>query len=354
MSAAKRILRVISLLVLLAAAVSAFLFYRLGHPPVPATPSRVTIVFEQGTPTSQIFRKLAREGVVEDAHLAEIYYRLYRGKTRLQAGEYQFDKPMPIDEAINRMGRGEVLTHAVVVPDGLTAEETFQLFWSRGIGGPEGFQRAVRGTELLPGLTSGVSDLEGFLFPDTYLVTRSTPARAIVDMMTAQFRKNFTPDMREKAERLRLSIAQAVTLASIVEKESGLSREGPTIASVYLNRLKRGMRLQADPTVIYALERAGKYDGNLRRVDLSLDSPYNTYRYPGLPPGPIAAPGKASLAAAAHPADVDFLYFVSRNDGSHEFARTLDEHNRNVQKYQVQYFRQLRQGGQGAQGRQGR
>lgn len=326
MSAAKRILRVIPLLVLLAAAVSAFLFYRLGHPPVPATPSRVTIVFEQGTPTSQIFRKLAREGVVEDAHLAEIYYRLYRGKTRLQAGEYQFDKPMPIDEAINRMGRGEVLTHAVVVPDGLTAEETFQLFWSRGIGGPEGFQRAVRGTELLPGLTSGVSDLEGFLFPDTYLVTRSTPARAIVDMMTAQFRKNFTPDMREKAERLRLSIAQAVTLASIVEKESGLAREGPTIASVYLNRLKKGMRLQADPTVIYALKKDGKWTGTLHRAEYGYESPYNTYVSDGLPPGPICNPGLAALKAAVSPARTDYLYFVADESGGHKFSRTFEEH----------------------------
>ena len=135
---------------------------------------------------------------------------------------------------------------------------------------------------------------------------------------------------------------QLVALASIVEKETAQPGERPEVAAVYVNRLRIGMALQCDPTVIYALERVGKFDGNLRRDDLMFDSRYNTYRYPGLPPGPIAAPGKASLEAAAHPADANFLYFVSRNDGSHAFARTLDEHNRNVQQYQVQYFRARR------------
>jgi UPF0755 protein len=124
-----------------------------------------------------------------------------------------------------------------------------------------------------------------------------------------------------------------------VEKETGKGEERPMVAAVYSNRLRIGMLLQCDPTVIYALTRQGRYGGNIRRDDLAVDSPYNTYRVAGLPPGPIASPGKDSLAAAAHPADTDYLYFVSRNDGSHEFARTLEEHNRNVQKYQVQFFR---------------
>jgi UPF0755 protein len=139
-----------------------------------------------------------------------------------------------------------------------------------------------------------------------------------------------------------MTVRQAVTLASIVEKEASRPEERPLVAAVYANRLRVGMALQGDPSVIYALERAGKYTGNLRREDLMFDSPYNTYRYPGLPPGPIASPGRASLEAAMRPADVDYLYFVSRNDGSHEFARTLREHNRNVQKWQVQYFRNKR------------
>jgi UPF0755 protein len=139
-----------------------------------------------------------------------------------------------------------------------------------------------------------------------------------------------------------LSVRQLVTLASLVEKETARPDERPAVAGVYANRLRIGMPLQCDPTVIYALQQAGTYDGNIRRADLAFDSPYNTYRYPGLPPGPIAAPGRGSLEAAAAPADVPYLYFVSRNDGSHVFARTLAEHNRNVRQYQIEYFREQR------------
>ena len=326
MSAATRILRLALLLLALGLSVAAYLFYRLEYPPRPATPSQVTVLFPPGTATAQIFQRLEAAGVVRDARLAEIYYRIYRSRNPLQAGEYRFERPMPIDDVINRMSHGDVIKYAVVVPDGLTAEDTFELFWSRGIGGPEGFRSALKETELLPGLTNGVSDLEGFLFPDTYLVTRSTPARAVVDLMTAQFRKNFTPEMREKARALGLSLEQAVGLASIVEKESALPREGPTIASVYLNRLKRGMRLQADPTVIYALKRDGKWMGTLYRSDYAYDSPYNTYLYEGLPPGPICNPGVNALKSATSPARTDYLYFVADASGGHRFSRTFEEH----------------------------
>jgi len=149
----------------------------------------------------------------------------------------------------------------------------------------------------------------------------------------------FTEEMRQSAEAHGMTMREAVTLASIVEKETARAEERPIVAAVYMNRLHARMPLQCDPTVIYALERAGRYNGNLTRADLEMDSPYNTYRYPGLPPGPIASPGLASLKAAVAPADVDFLYFVSRNDGSHVFSRTLEEHNANVHKFQVEYFR---------------
>jgi UPF0755 protein len=171
--------------------------------------------------------------------------------------------------------------------------------------------------------------------------------------MVTRFLQVLTPDLRTAAEGRGLSVRQLVTLASIVEKETARAEERPLVAAVYANRLKIGMGLQCDPTVIYALQLAGRFDGNLRRDDLSFDSPYNTYKYAGLPPGPIAAPGKGALEAAARPADAPYLYFVSRNDGSHEFARTLEEHNENVRKFQIQYFRDLRAGRAGGAGRAG-
>jgi UPF0755 protein len=180
------------------------------------------------------------------------------------------------------------------------------------------------------------------LFPDTYALPRRTDAAKLVRLMVAQFQHAFAPELRDAARARSLTPHQVITLASIVEKETAKPEERPLVAAVYENRLRIGMPLQCDPTVIYALLVAGRYDGNIHKADLSIDSPYNTYRYPGLPPGPIASPGRASIDAVLHPADSDFLYFVSRNDGSHEFARTLDEHNRNVQKYQVLYFRDRR------------
>ncbi|HMF09317.1 MAG TPA: endolytic transglycosylase MltG [Thermoanaerobaculia bacterium] len=327
LSAARRILRIVLLLVLLVVAAGAYLVYRLQHPVPAAQPGmEVTLLFAPGTSTAEIFRQLAEHGVVSDARLAEVYYRLYRAGTHLQAGEYRFSRPMPIDDAINRMARGEVVKYTVVVPEGLTAEETFQLFWKQGIGGPQAFEEALRATELLPGLTQGVSDLEGFLFPNTYVVTRSTSARQIIDRMVDEFRRSFTPEMRKEADALGLTPRQAVTLASIVEKESALPEEGPVIASVYLNRLKKGMRLQADPTVIYALKRDGVWMGTLHRTDYAYDSPYNTYLYGGLPPGPICNPGLKALRSALNPDQTDFLYFVADDSGGHTFSRTFEEH----------------------------
>lgn len=309
-------------------AVVVFFNYRLEHPPGAArSTDEVVVDIPLGTSTAEIFRRLEAAGVVEDARLAEVYYRLHRRRTPLQAGEYRFLRPMPIDEIINRMGRGDVVRHSIVVPEGLTADETFALFWRQGIGGPDGFRAALVETELVPGMTPGVTDLEGFLFPDTYVVTRSTSARQIVDRMVANFREHFTPDLQRRAARLGLTVRQAVTLASIVQKETSIRDESPLVAGVYWNRLKRGMRLQADPTVIYAMKRDKRWTGTLYRSDYDYDSPYNTYRIDGLPPGPICNPGLDALRAAVTPASTSFLYFVADPlTGRHDFSTTFDQH----------------------------
>jgi UPF0755 protein len=216
------------------------------------------------------------------------------------------------------------------------------IFEEKGFGPASEFIAAASKPGPIRALDPRAPDLEGYLFPDTYTLPRRTTAEELVARMVARFEKALTPETRQLAASRGLSVRELVTLASLVEKETARAEERPLVAAVYANRLKVGMGMQCDPTVIYALERAGRYTGNLTRADLQFDSPYNTYRYAGLPPGPIAAPGQASLEAAANPATVPYLYFVSRNDGSHAFATTLDEHNRNVQEYQVRYFRERR------------
>jgi UPF0755 protein len=218
-----------------------------------------------------------------------------------------------------------------------------QIFEEKGFGARDAFIASAKDATAIRELYPQATDLEGYLFPDTYALPQKTTAAQLVDRMVSRFEESLTPEIRERAAARGLGVRQLVTLASLVEKETGKGDERPLVAAVYSNRLKIGMGMQCDPTVIYALERAGKYDGNLTREDLQFDSPYNTYRYAGLPPGPIAAPGKASLEAAASPADVPYIYFVSKNDGSHAFASTLDEHNRNVHQWQILYFRERRQ-----------
>jgi UPF0755 protein len=292
-----------------------------------------------------IARQLVTAGVVRD----ELTFRfaLWRSgqARRLQAGEYRFDRPATAHDVIDRIARGDVYLVSITFREGLTIPEMAAVFEGAGFGTAGEFIDAARDPSPVKALDPQATDLEGYLFPDTYAVPRRTTAPRLVAVMVEHFQKMLGPEVRSAAAARGLTIRQLVTLASLVEKETAVAEERPLVSAVYHNRIRLGMLLQCDPTVIYALAKAGQYDGNLRRADLAFDSPYNTYRYPGLPPGPIAAPGQWSLVAAATPADVDYLFFVSRNDGSHEFARTLPEHNRNVQRYQVQYFRNLRRSG---------
>ena len=241
---------------------------------------------------------------------------------------------MTTAEVVDKIARGDVYVRAITFREGLNIREMAALFESGGFGIAADFIAAARNASLVSDIDPASRDLEGYLFPDTYTLQRRTTAEELVERMVSRFKKSLTPELQQKALARGLNVRQLVTLASLVEKETGKAEERPIVAGVYTNRLKIGMGLQCDPTVIYALMLAGRYDGNIRRDDLQIDSPYNTYRYAGLPPGPIAAPGEASLIAAASPADVPYLYFVSRNDGSHVFATTLDEHNRNVNEFQ--------------------
>jgi UPF0755 protein len=296
-----------------------------------------------GAGRTTIEQRLIEAGVVRDALTFRAAVWLSGRARDLKAGEYRFDRAMSPTEVVDKLARGEVYRRMVTFREGLTIAEMAAVFADARLGAATDFEQAARDPSLIRDLDPAARDLEGYLFPDTYSLGRTTPASDLIREMIALFSKAATAGWRDAIGKQGLSVREAVTLASLVEKETAVPEERPLVAAVYLNRKKIGMPMQADPTVIYALQKAGKYDGNLRRDDLQFDSPYNTYRYSGLPPGPIAAPGKFALDAVAHPAAVDYLYFVSKNDGSHAFAKTLEEHNRNVQRWQIDFFRRQRQ-----------
>ena len=306
--------------------------------------AEVFVDIPTGSGPLRIGEQLARSGVVRDPMIFRAAL-LISGRARaLKAGEYRFTEPMHALDVIDKIARGDVYKRLLTFREGLTIAEMAAVFEEKGFGKADEFTTAANSTKLIADLDPAARDLEGYLFPETYSLPRNTPASAVVEQMVTGFRNALSPEVRTAAEAAGLSVRQLVTLASLVEKETGAGDERPLVAAVYRNRLKIHMPMQADPTVIYALQKAGKYNGNLTREHLrEFDSPYNTYKYNGLPPGPIAAPGRASLEASAKPANVDFLYFVSKNDGTHVFASTLDEHNRNVFTWQVDYFRKQRQ-----------
>ncbi|MEE8278620.1 MAG: endolytic transglycosylase MltG [Thermoanaerobaculia bacterium] len=331
-----------ALAIAVAAALVSTWAWRTLHRPHQGYPGdELRVEIEPGLDARSILGQLERQGALANALLARIYL-VYRLKDPpLKAGEYRFSGPAATPEVLERLIRGKVVTHAVTLVEGWTLEETARHLADQGFGDYDALLWEMSSPAEIADLDAEAPDLEGYLFPDTYSFARGTPEREIVTALVANFRRRYEGEIRPLlGPDDGRSVRQIVTLASVVEKEAQLDEERPLIAGVYANRLERGIALYADPTVIYALKKLGRWDGNLRRPDLEIDSPYNTYRYPGLPPGPIASPGLASLKAAAQPADVSYLFFVSRNDGSHVFAATLAEHNRNVYKWQKVYWRQ--------------
>ena len=297
----------------------------------------------QGTGPVGIGQRLVDAGVVLDPWTFRAAVLISGRARELKAGEYRFDAPIDALEVIDKIRRGDVYRRLLTFREGLTIAEMAVVFEQKGFGGAGDFLEAAADPAAIRDLDPAARDLEGYLFPETYALARGTPARDVVARMVSAFKDALDQDLRAAAAAEGLSVRQVVTLAALVEKETAAADERPLVAAVYRNRMKIGMGMQADPTVIYALQQAGRYHGNLTRDDLQFDSPYNTYRYAGLPPGPIASPGRASLQAAVHPAPVDYLYFVSKNDGTHAFATTLEEHNHNVFRWQVEYFRKRRQ-----------
>lgn len=298
----------------------------------PVTPPGVQrVLIAPGASLPQIAQQLEQAGVVSAADRFMQLARWREAAQKIKAGEYEFSKAATPGEVLDRLVAGDVLKVRITIPEGFALREIAARVAAAGIGTAEQFLKAASDPVRLKKLGIPGSSLEGYLFPETYIVTSTTSPAELVRAMVAQLERQLTPDLVAAAKARGLDRHRLLTLASIVQKEAGNDDEMPLIAGVFHNRLRKGMRLQADPTVIYGVV---NFDGNLTRRHLTTPTPYNTYTQMGLPPGPIASPGLAALRAAAFPATTAALYFVGRGDGRHEFNATLEAHNRAVNRYQ--------------------
>ena len=292
----------------------------------------VFVEVPRGARARQIATLLESKGVVRNRWAFEALCR-WRSHRPLQTGEYKFDRPQTAFEVFETLALGRVYQQALLVPEGKTMFEIAALVEQGGFASRDDFLAAARDVSLVRDLAPRARNLEGFLFPATYQFPRRTGAREIVAAMVRRFRNVWEKLPQPPSAPRRLTAGELVTLASLVERETGVAEERTVVAGVFYNSLQRGMPLECDPTVIYALELQGKYRGMLYRRDLRFASPYNTYRNRGLPPGPIANPGEAALRATLHPAKTNYLFFVADAQGGHLFSRTLREHNANVARY---------------------
>ena len=322
----------------------------------PVEPSGQTFVMlRSGYSTHRIAAELKKAGIIRSERAFILWHYYHHGRS-LKAGEYLFDKPSNIIEIQKRLRRGDVYFHTVVVPEGFTMFDIARAIEDAGLGPADEFLKVAQSdTALIADIAPGARSLEGYLFPDTYQFSRMMTMNEMAAAMVKQFRQvghqiglvpiSISPDGKEDPPTSpgeippppngprALDIERTVIMASIVEKETAVPEERPMVASVYYNRLAKNIALDADPSIIYAELLAGTYQGALHHADMQFHSAYNTYRNVGLPPGPIGNPGRSALEAAMHPAQSDHYYFVADAQGHHRFARTIEEHNKNVVAY---------------------
>ena len=294
-------------------------------------PAKTFVMLHPGYSTHRIAAELRSAGVIRSQHAFVLWHYLHRRP--LQAGEYLFDKPASLIDVQKRLARGDVYFHTVVVPEGFTMFDIGRAVEAAGLGSAEEFLKVAQSdTALIADLAPNPPSLEGYLFPDTYQFSRMQTMQDMAAAMVRHFRQ-VARQIGLIGESAATDIERTVTMASIIEKETAVAEERPLVASVYYNRLAKNIALDADPSIIYAELLAGTYTGALHHDDMRFNSPYNTYRHAGLPPGPIGNPGKSALEAAMNPAQSDYYYFVADAQGHHRFSRTLEEHNKNVDAY---------------------
>ncbi len=305
------------------------------HPPSISTSK--TLLIKKGMPLQKVAALLQEEKIIRSKNFFLFLWTLF-GKKKIRAGEYEFPPSLFPWKVLTILAEGQVKKNLVTIPEGYTLLQIADLLESLSITEKESFLRKATSLEFIESLgfswakeTRKKPSLEGYLFPDTYHFVKEMEPEEVIRMMVHRFHKIYGPEMMDRTAQLGMTQREIVILASIIEKETSLLEERPLVSAVLHNRLKRGMPLQSDPTVIYGIK---DFDGNLKKIHLETLTPYNTYLHPGLPPTPICNPGKDSLMAALYPAAVPYLYFVSRNDGSHHFSSDLEDHQRAVWKYQ--------------------
>jgi UPF0755 protein len=284
-----------------------------------------------GTPFTQVSHILHQNHLIVSEWFFTLLGRVQRVDRNIIPGEYELHAGMRPTELLEKIVKGEVYQYTLTIPEGFNVVQIAEILDQKHLAIKQDILRLTRDQAFIRSLNVQAATLEGYLFPDTYQLSRYTPPESIIRTFVNRFHDVVTPDLKDRATLMGMTLQEVLTLASVVEKETGLAVERPLVSGVFHNRLKRGIPLQSDPTVIYALE---SFDGNIRKADLSVNSPYNTYKVRGLPPGPIANPGLAAIHAALYPTPTDFVYFVARNDGSHQFSATLEDHNKAVDIYQ--------------------
>jgi len=340
-----RILTRLFLVIIICAGILALWIRHTVTTPIEHEAADRIVTIDQGTGTQAIITRLAETGVVSHPLALRIYLRVTGRGGNLKAGDYKFASPISPLQAVEKIRRGEVDLERVTIPEGYNRFDIAETLASKtGKASAQDFLRLMNDQTPIEQIAPTARDLEGYLFPDTYNYNSKTSAEDLVRAMVNRFEEVFTPEWTARASEMGLTVHQAVTLASIIEREAKVPDERPHMASVFYNRLKRGMFLASDPTFIYAAKLAGDYDGNPNQLKYrNRFSPYNTYVVGGLPPGPIASPGRASLEAVLYPDTTDDLYFVvTGTAGRHKFSRTAAEHDAAVEEYRRQQ-RELKQ-----------
>lgn len=326
----RKLLAVAFICLIITAIAGSFAYQALLSPTAPTT--AFTYQLKSGISLNQVAHDLHAAGVLRSPFSLRLLASLNNQSGKIQSGTYLFTAMATPEEILGRLVRGDVIKASLTIPEGFTLKQIIQRIAELGYGRLARLQELAASPDFIHSLGVKSNSLEGYLYPETYLFTPGIDESQLLKMMVGQFHQHLTPKLLAHAESRNLNLHQLVTLASIIEKETGRIDEMPLISSVFHNRLTRNIPLQTDPTVIYGID---DFDGNLTRKHLQTRTPYNTYVIRGLPPGPIASPGQNALQAAAEPAETNFLYFVARGDGSHQFSSTLKEHNIAVRKYQL-------------------